>query len=78
MHNRLIPLVMVFAIAACDHPNKVKTTAQNGYAQIGPLKMYYEVHGEGGMPLVLIHRWEAPPSRATGAGSSTPLRATAR
>ena len=25
------------------------------FAHIGPLRMYYEVHGEGGRPLVLVH-----------------------
>ena len=28
---------------------------QSGYAPVGGLKMYYEIHGTGGMPLVLIH-----------------------
>lgn len=28
---------------------------QSGYAPIGELKLYYEVHGSGGVPLVLIH-----------------------
>lgn len=27
----------------------------SGYASVNGLKMYYEIHGEGGMPLVLIH-----------------------
>ena len=32
------------------------TQFKSGYASIGPLSMYYEVHGEGdGVPLVLIH-----------------------
>lgn len=41
-------------------PLTLATTAQSqidstsGYATIGPLKMYYEVHGKG-FPLVLIH-----------------------
>jgi pimeloyl-ACP methyl ester carboxylesterase len=31
-----------------------QTDSTSGYAQIGPLKMYYEIHGKG-FPLVLIH-----------------------
>ncbi len=27
----------------------------SGYAPVNGLQMYYEIHGEGGMPLVLIH-----------------------
>ncbi|WP_431209452.1 alpha/beta fold hydrolase [Puia sp. P3] len=36
---------------------------KSGYAQLGKLKMYYEIHGEGGTPLVLIH----------GGGSTIPV-----
>ncbi len=28
---------------------------ESGFASIGPLNMYYEIHGSGGIPLVLIH-----------------------
>lgn len=31
------------------------TSFQNGYADINGLHMYYEIHGEGTLPLVLIH-----------------------
>ncbi|MGY1804103.1 alpha/beta fold hydrolase [Blastococcus sp. SYSU D00922] len=31
------------------------TTPQSGYAPLGDLRMYYEVHGAGGTPLVLLH-----------------------
>jgi len=30
-------------------------SVKSGYAAIGPLRMYYEIHGMGGIPLVLIH-----------------------
>ncbi|HZV70844.1 MAG TPA: alpha/beta hydrolase [Saprospiraceae bacterium] len=33
----------------------MKDTFETGYAPIGELKMYYEIHGNGGIPLVLIH-----------------------
>lgn len=35
--------------------NTAERNRQVGQAQIGPLKMYYEVRGRGGVPLVLIH-----------------------
>ena len=28
---------------------------QTGYAPLGELQMYYEIHGAGGTPLVLLH-----------------------
>lgn len=31
------------------------THAQAGYASVNGLKMYYEIHGSGGHPLVLLH-----------------------
>jgi pimeloyl-ACP methyl ester carboxylesterase len=32
-----------------------KGTFKSGYASVNGLNMYYEIHGTGGMPLVLIH-----------------------
>ncbi len=32
-----------------------KTLTTSGYAPVNGIKMYYEVHGKGDMPLVLIH-----------------------
>jgi pimeloyl-ACP methyl ester carboxylesterase len=29
--------------------------AKAGYAEVNGLKMYYEIHGQGGVPLVLLH-----------------------
>ena len=31
------------------------TTPQSGYAPVNGLQMYYEIHGSGGTPLVLLH-----------------------
>jgi pimeloyl-ACP methyl ester carboxylesterase len=31
------------------------TLAISGYAPINDLEMYFEIHGEGGMPLLLLH-----------------------
>jgi pimeloyl-ACP methyl ester carboxylesterase len=33
----------------------VETPPQTGYAPVNGLQMYYEVHGSGGTPLVLLH-----------------------
>lgn len=33
----------------------VTTEPQTGYAPIGDLRMYYEIHGAGGTPLLLLH-----------------------
>jgi pimeloyl-ACP methyl ester carboxylesterase len=33
----------------------IKTEPQTGYAQVNGLQMYYEVHGSGGTPLLLLH-----------------------
>ena len=30
-------------------------TFRSGYAPINGLNMYYEIHGEGGVPLLLLH-----------------------
>ena len=32
-----------------------ETTPQSGYAPVNGLQMYYEIHGSGGTPLVLLH-----------------------
>ncbi|MDQ3788358.1 MAG: alpha/beta hydrolase [Actinomycetota bacterium] len=31
------------------------TDPRTGYAELGDLRMYYEIHGEGGTPLLLLH-----------------------
>ncbi len=36
-------------------PNVNTTLVKSGYAPVNGLEMYYEIHGEGGTPLVLIH-----------------------
>ena len=33
-----------------------QTASQTGCAPVNGLKMYYEIHGEGGVPLLLRHR----------------------
>lgn len=47
-------LILVGSVSAKEHNimNKPKTT---GYAPVNGISMYYEIHGEGNIPLVLIH-----------------------
>ena len=32
-----------------------ETTVKSGYAPVNGLELYYEIHGSGGVPLVLLH-----------------------
>ena len=32
-----------------------ETTPQSGYAPVNDLRMYYEIDGSGGVPVVLLH-----------------------
>jgi len=54
-------LLFAFAFVAClgcasqpPSPEAPATKSQTGYANVGGLKMYYEIHGQG-EPLVLLH-----------------------
>ena len=38
-----------------DGPPEPKTAPETGYAPVNGLQMYYEVHGSGGTPLLLLH-----------------------
>jgi pimeloyl-ACP methyl ester carboxylesterase len=40
---------------AGEETEMTDTTAQTGYADVNGLKMYYEIHGEGGVPLIMLH-----------------------
>ena len=56
----LIPALLSFTIVCCKHGKEHGTIMgtvkhSSGYASVNGLKMYYEIHGEGGMPLLLIH-----------------------
>jgi pimeloyl-ACP methyl ester carboxylesterase len=45
-----------FAQAETPAATPVKeTTPQTGYAPVNGLEMYYEIHGSGGVPLVMLH-----------------------
>jgi pimeloyl-ACP methyl ester carboxylesterase len=47
---------MPFVASSQSHPRSpAPPHARTGYATVNGLRMYYELHGAGGMPLVLIH-----------------------
>src|ERR1700761_9023298 len=46
--NRVFLIFVFVGLVVIGH-------AQSGYAPVNGLKMYYEIHGNGGVPLVLIH-----------------------
>ena len=53
-------LVALFLMASvkfvnAQQNNHMKNVKKTGYAPVNGLNMYYEIHGEGGIPLVLIH-----------------------
>jgi len=55
-------VVLIFAsITGCERNSTTKTITmtndriETGYAPVNGIKMYYEIHGSGGTPLVLIH-----------------------
>ena len=43
------------ALVASQAQPRTSAPARSGYATVNGLRMYYELHGAGGMPLVLIH-----------------------
>ncbi|HWY38727.1 MAG TPA: alpha/beta hydrolase [Bacteroidia bacterium] len=52
----LISLLSLFAVIPAVAQQPAKTTAPtSGHAPVNGIQMYYEIHGTGAMPLVLIH-----------------------
>src|SRR5688572_16547298 len=45
----------VAAVAIAKNVNAQEVSMKSGYAPVNGLEMYYEIHGEDGVPLVLIH-----------------------
>ena len=41
--------------AATDRRSTASQASETGYARVGDLRMYYEIHGSGGTPLLLLH-----------------------
>jgi len=59
--SQFIAVLSLFIGSACHQSAEKKVDAlrntefTTGYAPVNGLRMYYEIHGEGAMPLVLIH-----------------------
>jgi pimeloyl-ACP methyl ester carboxylesterase len=58
--NYLILFAVVLSTICCSTRKKPEKTMEkikflSGYASVNGLKMYYEIHGGGEMPLILIH-----------------------
>lgn len=45
----------IAAAAVVRNVDAQEASVKSGYAPVNGLKMYYEVHGSGGVPLVLLH-----------------------
>jgi pimeloyl-ACP methyl ester carboxylesterase len=54
MKTLFFSALLTSASMATGFTAKTQPDSSSGYATIGPLKMYYEIHGKG-FPLVLIH-----------------------
>jgi hypothetical protein len=64
MNRSPIPLLLAIALTWATTPSFAQDTApppkpakqsQGKYAEINGMKLYYEVHGTGGTPLILLH-----------------------
>ena len=61
MKNCVALLLVALMLFECTRSTEIKTkevakeSFQSGFVPIGPLKFYYEIHGQGGVPLILIH-----------------------
>jgi pimeloyl-ACP methyl ester carboxylesterase len=57
MLSASVAIAMIPALASSQaHPRtSAPAHPRSGYAHVNGLRMYYELHGAGGMPLVLIH-----------------------
>jgi len=58
--HRILTLIALLLTASVAPGNAQKTTSMKtlkkaGHAPVNGIEMYYEIHGEGVMPLVLIH-----------------------
>jgi pimeloyl-ACP methyl ester carboxylesterase len=56
---RCLPLALLFVVNSLSSTAQKTTVMEKqittGYAPINGIKMYYEIHGQGNMPLVLVH-----------------------
>jgi pimeloyl-ACP methyl ester carboxylesterase len=55
--NIFIPIALLFLTISVNaqHINHAEQAVKSGYAPVNGLKMYYEIHGSGTIPLVLLH-----------------------
>ena len=51
----LVILCVSIAQASAQKVNKMQTLVTSGHSAVNGINMYYEVHGKGELPLVLIH-----------------------
>lgn len=51
----IFPVVYFFFTSYAQQNNRMKQSKTSGYAAVNGINMYYEIHGQGNMPLVLIH-----------------------
>ena len=51
----LVILCVSIAQASAQKVNKMQTLITSGHAAVNGINMYYEIHGKGELPLVLIH-----------------------
>lgn len=70
----MMPLMWITAAPVSAQTNKEKMKGK--YASINGLKMYFEVHGNGGTPLVLLHGGGS--TMETSFGAVLPLLAKSR
>ena len=56
-HYLLVTLFLLTSVKSltAQKNNNIETLKTSGYAPVNGLKMYYEIHGAGTIPLVLIH-----------------------
>ena len=48
-------MIPTIAMSQSNPRNTQSATPRSGYAHVNGLELYYELHGDGGTPLVLIH-----------------------
>jgi len=55
MTSKLTILLLVASVISSNAQKTNTVEHKSGYAPVNGLKMYYEIHGQGGVPLVLLH-----------------------
>lgn len=55
MTSRLTKFAAALLLAGAATPALAQSNPETGYAAVNGLEMYYEIHGSGGTPLVVLH-----------------------